>query len=410
LDVYSQSPTIITVWLTIIAKLTVFVFLFNLIDVPSFTALQEILWRPSNAHLLTSGPIAELIAKYPSIISEKTVGDTSINTIKQLLLICSLLSLIIGTVLGLSQTNIKRLLAFSSISHVGFLLLALAIFTPKSVDSFFFYLIQYSLTSLTIFLILLAFGYVLYNNSEYISKNTDRTKLPGNTVTLSIHKEFNVLDEFKGLFVKNPILSLSLAICLFSMAGIPPFIGFFSKQFVLLSSIQNGNYFISIVAILVSVISASYYLKIIQLMFFDKPADTVTRVITEGNPNDNKAEAEVAVRPQVKSVHYFTPNSVLIPSASSHTRKLANLKVKAGVFFFSSSIINSVEVVSLGRNTLTLNASAISAKANEENRESLSNLHSYTISVLTFIIAFFFLDPTIILNGTQLITLTIFNL
>ena len=133
---------------------------------------------------------------------------------------------------------------------------------------------------------------------------------------------------------KNIVLSLSLAVCLFSMAGIPPLIGFFSKQFVLFSSIENGNNFLAIIAILVSVISASYYLKLVKLIYFDSP---------EKN-NDNQELS------------------------------LENIK---------NSNISVLE---------------------------LSNTHSYIISVLTFVLSFFFINPSIILNGTQLIALTIFNI
>jgi NADH-ubiquinone oxidoreductase chain 2 len=243
--------------------------------------------------------------------------------IKNLLLISSLLSLLIGTIAGLSQIKVKRLLAFSSISHVGFLLLALGIYTQKSVDSFIFYLFQYSVTSLNIFLILLAFGYLLNNYiSSWHSPKRETDLLPAQnllgsagqalpkaaaslvtndslstTVSRAItptpeayiylspkvkenlvdpkteeNTDINYLIELKGQLYENPVLSVSLAICLFSMAGIPPLIGFFSKQFVLFSSIENGNNFLSIVAILVSVISASYYLRLIKITFFDKPA------------------------------------------------------------------------------------------------------------------------------------------
>src|SRR5258708_6668925 len=79
--------------------------------------------------------------------------------------------------------------------------------------------------------------------------------------------DINYISELKGQFFLNPVLSITLTICLFSMAGIPPLIGFFSKQFVLYSAIQNGYYFMSIIAIIVSIISASYYLKIIKILF-----------------------------------------------------------------------------------------------------------------------------------------------
>jgi NADH-ubiquinone oxidoreductase chain 2 len=86
-----------------------------------------------------------------------------------LLLISSLFSLVIGTIVGLAQTRIKRLLAYSTISHIGFILLALAINTEQSIDSFIFYIIQYSITNLNIFLIILAIGFIL--NKKGITKN-----------------------------------------------------------------------------------------------------------------------------------------------------------------------------------------------------------------------------------------------
>ena len=246
---------------------------------------------------------------------------------QNLLLISSLLSLLIGTVVGLSQIKVKRLLAFSSITHVGFLLLALSIYTQKSIDSFIFYLVQYSITNLNIFLILLAFAYL---TSTAASLGTGKQI-----------NDINYLIELKGELYKNPILSISLAICLFSMAGIPPLIGFFSKQFVLFSSIENGNYFLSIVAILISVISASYYLKLIKLTFFE--------IADKSNADTHLSEA----------------------SLRAH---------------------NNQEYYAI------------------KEQGSLSQLHSYIISILSCIILLFFLDPTVILNGTQLISLTIFHL
>ncbi|EKM73500.1 hypothetical protein AGABI1DRAFT_49798, partial [Agaricus bisporus var. burnettii JB137-S8] len=140
-------------------------------------------------------------------------------------------------------------------------------------------------------------------------------------------RDIRYIAELKGKFFTNPLLSLSLAICLFSMAGIPPLIGFFSKQFVLYSAIQNGYYFISIIAILVSVISASYYLKIVVQLFLNTNHKT------------------------------------------------------------SSSINNN--------NFIT--------------NKYLSNVHSYLISVLTLSILLFILKPSLILNSTQLLSLSLFN-
>ena len=100
-----------------------------------------------------------------------------------------------------------------------------------------------------------------------------------NTNKQSINStDIQFIDQLKGQFKENPLLGLSLALCLFSMAGIPPLIGFFAKQMVLYSSTHGGYYFLSIIAILVSVISASYYLKIIRVIYFDSQ-DTQTDIV-----------------------------------------------------------------------------------------------------------------------------------
>ncbi len=170
-----------------------------------------------------------------------------VNILQKLLLTTSLLSLIIGTVVGLAQYRIKRLLAFSTISHVGFLLLALSVNSEESIASFLFYLMQYSITNLNAFFIILALGYLINNKKSDIS----------------------FISQLKGQFFNNPILGLSLALCLFSMAGIPPLVGFFAKYMVLYSAIENGYYFLSLVGILASVISAAYYLRVIRVIHFD---------------------------------------------------------------------------------------------------------------------------------------------
>lgn len=233
-DVYDDSPTIVTIWLTIMPKISILVLLL------------------------------EVIGNISPYLQLNLLGTDSANigTIKILLLISSLLSLIIGTVVGLAQTKIKRLLAYSTISHIGFILLALVINTEQSTESLIFYIIQYSLTNLNTFLIIIALGYIIM--PSIINKYGLLAPRPlKNNASL---RDINYITELKGQFFSNPILSLSLSVCLFSMAGIPPLIGFFAKQFVLYSAIQNGYYFISIVAILVSVISASYYLKIIKIL------------------------------------------------------------------------------------------------------------------------------------------------
>jgi NADH-ubiquinone oxidoreductase chain 2 len=128
-----------------------------------------------------------------------------------LLLISSLFSLIIGTIVGLAQTRIKRLLAYSTISHIGFILLALAINTEQSIDSFLFYILQYSITNLNIFLIILALGFIIHKNGIKLYSNSKNIYF--------FDFDIRYLVDLKGQFLANPLLSLSLCICLFSMAG-----------------------------------------------------------------------------------------------------------------------------------------------------------------------------------------------
>lgn len=246
-DVYDETPTIVTIWLTIMPKIAILILLLEI-------------YTQINIYGLSIINIDTVAAPEGYIFTE--------GVVKNIFLISSILSLIIGTVVGLAQIKIKRLLAYSTISHIGFMLLALAINTEQSIDSFLFYLIQYIITNLNIFLILLAISYY-WNPSPNLIQGESAglaTPIPASNGDIGGKGDIKFIKELQGLFFANPLLSLTLSISLFSMAGIPPLIGFFSKQFVLYSALDQGYYFISILAIIVSVISASYYLKIIKIL------------------------------------------------------------------------------------------------------------------------------------------------
>lgn len=281
-DVYDGVPTIVTTWLAIMPKISILVLLLELQSGLGFTG--------TSLTLMFDG--------------------VAFDVWKNLLLVSSLLSLIIGTVVGLAQFRIKRLLAYSTISHVGFLLLALAINTEESIESFLFYLVQYTITNLNAFLILLAFGYIIH--SSVSSKE-------------GYGSDIQFISDIKGQFRSNPLLGLALTLCLFSMAGVPPLIGFFGKQMVLYSATHSGYYFLSLVAIIVSVISASYYLKIVRVIHFDAADKTL------------------------------------------------------------------VESTNMGQES------------------KLTNVHSFAIATLTMAITLFVFKPSIILNSTHLLALTLFN-
>jgi NADH-ubiquinone oxidoreductase chain 2 len=184
------------------------------------------------------------------------------------LLFSSLLSLAIGTIVGLTQSRIKRLYAFSTISHVGFILLGLSIHSIESTQAFMFYLMQYSISNLNAFILIITIGYSLYC---YVYKNEEKAKDTDENSQDMHLSPIQLIDQLKGYYYINPVLSLSLAITLFSFAGIPPLIGFFAKQMVLSAAIDSGYILMSLVAILTSVISAVYYLAIVKQIFFDKP-------------------------------------------------------------------------------------------------------------------------------------------
>src|SRR6185312_1725543 len=154
----------------------------------------------------------------------------------------------IGSIVGLAQVRIKRLLTYSTISHVGFLLLALSINTEQSVEAFLFYIVQYTITNLNLFLILLSFGYILYMKPKNNFLYANNFNQDANNYKLNDKNDIENITDLKGQFNSNPVLGLTFAISLFSMAGIPPLIGFFGKQQVLYSATYNGYYFLSLVA------------------------------------------------------------------------------------------------------------------------------------------------------------------
>ena len=218
-DVYDGVPTLVTSWLAVLPKISILIL---------------------------------MIEMFTNIFYQ----FNSVSGLGTIFILTSFLSLIIGSILGLSQYRIKRLLAYSTISHVGFLLLALGVNSYQSVESLIFYLIQYSFISINIFYILIAFGYILPDSYSH----------PWPILTLS---------QLKGKLKHNSLLAWSLAISLFSMAGIPPCAGFFGKFLILLSAINDGNNnFMVLIAILTSVISTVYYLKIIKVIHFDSNSET----------------------------------------------------------------------------------------------------------------------------------------
>nr|UVW80367.1 NADH dehydrogenase subunit 2 [Beauveria pseudobassiana] len=278
-DVYDAIPTIVTTFVALIAKVSILILLLQLVYY--------------------------------------TNADITMNNWTFILLISSLFSLVVGTVVGLTQFRIKRLLAYSTISHVGFMLLALSISSIESIQALIFYLTQYIISNLNAFIILLAIGYSLYC---YTSDNKEHDELLDKT-----NSPIQLITQLKGYFFINPVLALSLTITIFSFAGIPPLVGFFGKQMVLSAALDKGLYFITLIAILTSVIGGIYYLTIIKEMFFSKSDYKVNTLLglnlrselselklfkLKGNVYNNNVSGAI------KSVEYNYKNIVLSSSIS----------------------------------------------------------------------------------------------
>ena len=282
-DVYDGIPTIVTTFVAIVAKISIFIFLLELVHYTSNSLFEfKFSWTSS-------------------------------------LLISSLFSLIIGTVVGLTQFRIKKLFAYSTISHVGFILLALSINSIESIQAFIFYLMQYSISNLNAFIILISIGYSLY---YYINDNKEYQKLSDKN-----NSPIQLISQMKGYFYINPVLALSLAITIFSFVGIPPLIGFFAKQMVLSAALDNGYVFLSLVAILTSVISAVYYLNIIKQVFFDKPEYKVNPEI-----NDINIHANLLKNNQLIKNLTFKYNSIVLSSSLTVTISILTLIILLFIF------------------------------------------------------------------------------
>jgi NADH-ubiquinone oxidoreductase chain 2 len=232
-DVYNSVPTVVTTWLAVMPKIAVFMLLLN---------------------------VCLMVAS--SAVSSLDVSQAAINAWQLLLLVSAVLSLVIGTVLGLAQRHIKRLLAYSTVSHVGFMLVALACacysYTGvEAVSAMLFYLSQYTLTGLAAFFVLLGFGYVLKGQpGTGLNERGDASDVA-------------LISTLAGHATTQPMLALSMLVCLFSMAGVPPMVGFFAKYNVLYVAMLNGHYAIALLGVVTSVISAAYYLRVVRVLYFD---------------------------------------------------------------------------------------------------------------------------------------------
>ncbi|GAB3037903.1 NADH-quinone oxidoreductase subunit NuoN [Oleiagrimonas citrea] len=166
-----------------------------------------------------------------------------------MLAVLAVLSLVIGNLVAIVQTNIKRLLAYSTIAHMGYLLLGLVNASPSGYAAAMFYAISYALMSTVAFGVILAMSRAGFECEE--------------------------IDDFKGLNERSRWMAFLMMLAMFSLAGVPPLFGFFAKLLILKAAIDAGMMWLAIVAIVAAIVGLYYYLRVVKVMYFDKPVEGV---------------------------------------------------------------------------------------------------------------------------------------
>ncbi len=204
-DVYEGSPTTVTLFFTIVPKVAALTVFIRFLYVPFLNLIDQ--WQ-------------------------------------MIIVFLSIASMIFGAVAAIGQTNIKRLVAYSSIGHIGYTLAGLATASNEGIQSSIIYISIYVVMNLALFSCIL----MLRRKDKY----------------------YENIEDLSGLSKNHPLLSLSLLVILFSLAGIPPLAGFFAKFYVFKAVLEQSMYFLAIVGLLSTVVAAFYYLRIIKIIYFDK--------------------------------------------------------------------------------------------------------------------------------------------
>jgi len=211
------------------------------------------MWVPDVYHgapttvtlLIGTAPKLAAFAFVMRLLVEALGAEQLVIEWRQMLVLLSVASLVIGNLAAIAQTNLKRMLAYSTISHMGFLLLGVLSGTLEGYGAAMFYVCVYVLMALG------AFGMILLMSRDGF--------------------EADELDDLKGLNQRNPWYAFVMLLIMFSMAGVPPTIGFWAKLYVLQAVVSIGYTWLAVVAVLFSLIGAFYYLRVVKLMYFDAP-------------------------------------------------------------------------------------------------------------------------------------------
>ena len=220
-----------------------------------FGAVPFHMWLPDVYHgsptavtlFVGSAPKIASFALAMRLLAEGLGG--AVDAWQDMLVVLAVLSMVIGNVVAIAQTNIKRMLAYSTISHVGFILLGILAGNAAGYQAAMFYTLTYVILATG------AFGIVLLMSRKGF--------------------EAELLDDYKGLNQKNPWFAFVMLLLMFGMAGVPPTVGFWAKVQVISAVLDVGLTWLAAVAVLLSVIGAYYYLRIVKLMYFDEPGERV---------------------------------------------------------------------------------------------------------------------------------------
>ena len=203
-DVYQGSPTSVTIFFAILPKIAALTVFIRFLYVPFLNMIDQ--WQ-------------------------------------MIIIFISIASMIFGAVAAIGQTNLKRLVAYSSIGHMGYALAGLSVGTNQGIQSSITYISIYFVMNLAFFSCL----FMLRRGDNYFEK----------------------IDDLSGLSKNHPILAFSMMVILFSLAGIPPLAGFFAKFYIFMAVIEQSMYFLAVVGLLSTVVAAFYYLRIIKIIYFD---------------------------------------------------------------------------------------------------------------------------------------------
>ena len=249
-DVYEGSPTSVTTFFAMAPKVAAIAALIKFLNVPYANFISE--WRT-------------------------------------IVIVLSITSMFLGAVAAIGQSNLKRLMAYSSIGHVGFILAGLAIATPQSLSAVLVYLVIYVFMNIGVFACIMS----LNRNGVY----------------------FENISDLSGLSKHHPLIAICLTILTFSLAGVPPLAGFFAKFYIFLAIIQQKIYYLAVVGLLSAVIAAFYYLRIIKVIYFDAAKESYEK-------NSNYGIKFSLIVSTVVILFYFIDPSTLNTIVESITKNI----------------------------------------------------------------------------------------